>query len=49
MCRYCALNKRKQTKVYKVNIPYATKQLIQELIAVHIMPKLYFVDKDTTF
>ncbi len=35
----------KATKIYQVNIPYAAKQLLQELMAMHIVPKLYFADK----
>lgn len=33
------------TKIYQVNIPYAAKQLLQELMAMHIVPKLYFASK----
>ena len=28
-----------------MNIPYAAKQLLQELMAMHIVPKLYFASK----
>lgn len=33
------------TKIYQVNIPYAGKQLMQELMAMHIVPKMYFPPK----
>jgi DNA-directed RNA polymerase beta subunit len=33
------------TKIYQVDIPYAAKQLLQELMAMHIVPKLYFAPK----
>ena len=35
-------------KIYQVEIPYAAKQLLQELMAMHILPKLYFKEKTTT-
>ena len=35
-CRKC----KKMSDIVQVNIPYAAKQLIQELMAMHIMPKL---------
>jgi DNA-directed RNA polymerase II subunit RPB2 len=48
ICRYCILVKnRKDFKIYQVYIPYAAKQLVQELMAMHIFPKLYF-DKNRT-
>eukprot|EP00178_Gracilaria_changii_P000678 TRINITY_DN10884_c0_g1_i1.p1 TRINITY_DN10884_c0_g1~~TRINITY_DN10884_c0_g1_i1.p1 ORF type:complete len:123 (-),score=7.41 TRINITY_DN10884_c0_g1_i1:25-393(-) len=43
-CTYC----RKMTTIYQVNIPYAAKQLLQELMAMHIVPKLYFPPKKNT-
>ena len=36
------------TKIYQVNIPYAAKQLLQELMAMHIVPKMYFAQKKNT-
>lgn len=43
-CTYCG----KATKIYQVNIPYAAKQLLQELMAMHIVPKLFFPQKKHT-
>lgn len=40
-CTLC----RRTTKIYQVNIPYAAKQLLQELMAMHIVPKLFFSSK----
>jgi len=40
-CTYC----RKTTKIYQMGIPYAAKQLLQELMAMHIVPKLFFPQK----
>ena len=55
MCRYCItkgvflqlIQKKKDGKIYQVEIPYAAKQLLQELMAMHILPKLFF-DSQTT-
>lgn len=47
-CTYCKkvlIFLTQTTKIYQVNIPYAAKQLLQELMAMHIVPKLFFPQK----
>lgn len=39
-CRHC----RSQANIYPVDIPYACKLFCQELMALHIVPKLTLAD-----
>ena len=41
----CQLCKKKSTGIAQVNIPYACKLLFQELMAMHVMPRIAF-DED---
>lgn len=45
-CLNCQDSNQNYT-VYQVNIPYAAKTLIQELISMHIAPRLKFENQKT--